>query len=41
MGGYVTLPTTLDTDQARSWVSRAVAHVGALPPKQPRAKKGR
>jgi TfoX/Sxy family transcriptional regulator of competence genes len=34
MGGYVTIPPTMvGTDEGRSWVARAVAHVAALPPK--------
>ncbi|HUH08153.1 MAG TPA: TfoX/Sxy family protein [Egibacteraceae bacterium] len=36
MGGYVTLPADVaeDPEQADPWVSRALEHVGALPPKQ-------
>ena len=33
MGGYVSLPPSLDRDQAAQWVEKARAHVGSLPPK--------
>jgi TfoX/Sxy family transcriptional regulator of competence genes len=34
MGGYVTLPATLSDAQARQWVERSLAYVGALPAKK-------
>jgi hypothetical protein len=38
MGGYVTLPPTLiGTPDGDRWTTAALAHVGALPPKRPRA----
>ena len=39
MGGYVTLPGAFTTAKARPWVTKSLAHVGALPPKKPKAKK--
>ena len=33
MGGYLTLPSTLDDQQAAVWVERARAYVATLPPK--------
>jgi TfoX/Sxy family transcriptional regulator of competence genes len=33
MGGYVTLPESLDAERAQAWVSRSVDYVGALPAK--------
>ena len=40
MSGYVTVPANLPTAHVHDWISRAVAHVATLPPKQPkRAKK--
>lgn len=34
MGGYPTLPNALiGTDAGGDWISRSLAHVGALPPK--------
>jgi len=37
MGGYVTLPPSLvGTAEGGRWVARALAHVGALPPKAPK-----
>ncbi|MFN2608457.1 MAG: TfoX/Sxy family protein [Acidimicrobiales bacterium] len=37
MGGYAVLPQ--DAASAPDWVARALAHVGALPPKAPPKKK--
>jgi TfoX/Sxy family transcriptional regulator of competence genes len=34
MGGYVTLPGSLDEAETRRWVDAALAHVASLPPKQ-------
>jgi len=39
MSGYVSLPAAVTPAATRRWVAKAVAHVGALPPKQPKAKK--
>ena len=39
MGGYVTLPETFTKAKAEPWVTKSLAHVGALPPKKPKAKK--
>lgn len=37
MGGYVTLPPSMiGTADGDGWVSRALDHVGALPPKAPK-----
>lgn len=37
MGSYVTLPPALiGTPEGTRWVERALAHVGALPPKTPK-----
>lgn len=43
MREYVTLPPDVvsDPDAAREWVERAAAYVRSLPPKQPKASKGR
>jgi TfoX/Sxy family transcriptional regulator of competence genes len=42
MGGYISLPGTWrdDTDRAATWVEKARVHVGSLPPKVKKAKKG-
>ena len=34
MGGYVTLPAGFDEAEARAWIGRSLAYVGALPPKK-------
>jgi len=39
MGGYVSLPNTIAPDQVDQWVSRALAHVAAQPPKQAKPSK--
>ncbi len=41
MGGYVTMPARWRSspEEATPWIDRALAHVGSLPPKMPRAKK--
>ena len=41
MGGYVTLPAAWHTApaDAQPWIAKALAHVGSLPPKAPKAKK--
>ncbi len=41
MGGYVSLPPAIaeDPNEARPLVERALAHVGALPPKAKKGKK--
>jgi TfoX/Sxy family transcriptional regulator of competence genes len=43
MREYVALPPDVvaDPDQARHWTERAAAYVRTLPPKQPKAAKGR
>jgi len=33
MGGFLTLPETFSGEEATGWVEKAVAHIGALPPK--------
>lgn len=40
MGGYVSLPPAWRSSpgHAAGWVDRALAHVGAMPPKQPKPK---
>jgi TfoX/Sxy family transcriptional regulator of competence genes len=35
MGGYVTLPAAWSARQATKWVTAALVHVSALPPKKP------
>jgi hypothetical protein len=42
MGGYLSLPGTWrdDADQAAHWVEKARTHVGALPPKVRKPRKG-
>ncbi len=39
MSGYVALPVAMPPDQATEWVDLALAHVGSLPPKQPKSRK--
>lgn len=41
MGGYVTVPADWRNDPGRldEWIHAALAQVGALPPKQPKARK--
>ena len=34
MGGYLTLPPRLTSEQAAHWVDRARAHIATLPPKR-------
>jgi TfoX/Sxy family transcriptional regulator of competence genes len=43
MGGYLSLPGTWrdDADLAARWVEKALAHVGTLPPKVSKPKKGK
>lgn len=36
MGGYATLPAGMATRTARDWTAKALAHIAALPPKQPK-----
>ena len=36
MGGYVSLPVTASLVEAADWVQRALTHVAALPPKEPK-----
>src|SRR5262245_7306049 len=36
MGGYATLPAGWSKREAAPWVDKALAHVGALPPKAPK-----
>jgi TfoX/Sxy family transcriptional regulator of competence genes len=38
MGGYVTLPAAWSAEEAAPWIERSLAHVAALPPKQPKKK---
>jgi hypothetical protein len=42
MAGYLSLPATWrdDADLAAQWVEKARAHVGSLPPKVKKPKKG-
>ena len=39
MGGYLTLPESFTADEQASWLARAAAYVGTLPPKAPKAAK--
>ena len=39
MGGYVTLPDDLSPRQAKAWIAKSLAHVGAFPTKQPKPAK--
>ena len=39
MGGYVSLPETMSTDELDEWINSALSYVAELPPKQP--KKGK
>jgi TfoX/Sxy family transcriptional regulator of competence genes len=43
MGGYLTLPQAIldQPDEAAAWIHRALQHVAAMPPKQPKTKKPR
>lgn len=41
MGGYVTLPAGWGSADAEAWIGTALAQAGALPPKKPKAPKGR
>jgi TfoX/Sxy family transcriptional regulator of competence genes len=36
MGGYVTLPPDLSAAETERWVTAALDHVAALPPKKPK-----
>jgi TfoX/Sxy family transcriptional regulator of competence genes len=36
MGGYVTLPATLDAAATEGWVATSLAYIAALPPKKPK-----
>jgi TfoX/Sxy family transcriptional regulator of competence genes len=38
MGGFVSLPTSADPEQLSEWIAAALAHVGSLAPKQPKAR---
>jgi hypothetical protein len=38
MGGYVSLPASADREQISEWVASALAYVGTLPPKAPKAR---
>ena len=37
MAGYVTIPATWPTHNARDWIGRSLAYVAGLPPKKPKA----
>lgn len=39
MGGYVTLPGDWNEATARPWCAKALAHIGAQPPKKPKPPK--
>ncbi len=41
MGGYVTLSAAFTKAKARPWITRALDHVGALPPKKAKPKKSK
>ena len=43
MGGYTTAPAAWRSSPAQmeAWTAKALAHVGAMPPKAPKAKKAR
>lgn len=36
MGGYLSLPSGMDDDEASAWIERAREHVATFPPKQKR-----
>jgi TfoX/Sxy family transcriptional regulator of competence genes len=36
MGGYISLPQTFTETQAKEWIARSLAYVGALPAKRKR-----
>lgn len=38
MGAYVALPAGWSDDEAAPWIDKALAHVGAQPPKKPKKK---
>jgi len=38
MSGYVTLPAAWSARKATPWITKALDHVAALPPKQPKKK---
>jgi TfoX/Sxy family transcriptional regulator of competence genes len=40
MGGYATLPAGLSTADAHTWTAKALAHIGALPPKRTKKARG-
>lgn len=39
MGGYATLPAGLSAADARGWTAKALAYVGAFPPKAKKARR--
>lgn len=39
MGGYVSLPPTAPPERTGDWIASALAYVGSLPPKPPKARK--
>ena len=41
MGGYVTVPAAFTNAKTTSWITKALDHVGALPPKKAKPKKPR
>jgi TfoX/Sxy family transcriptional regulator of competence genes len=41
MGGYATLPANLPATDADAWITKALVHVAALPPKVPKKPRSR
>ena len=39
MGGFVSLPTSAQPEQLNGWIAAALAYVGSMPAKQPKARK--
>jgi hypothetical protein len=39
MGGFVSLPVSAEPAQLKEWIGAALAHVGSMPPKQPKTRK--
>jgi TfoX/Sxy family transcriptional regulator of competence genes len=39
MGGYVSLPETMNTDEMHRWIDSALSYVAELPPKQSKVRK--
>ena len=39
MSGYVTLPAAWTAATCEPWIARSLAHIGSLPPKQPKQRR--